>query len=269
MSKDRFQLTGNAAEVYEAQKVKAIFGPLARATLDMVSLTRDDRVLDLACGTGIVARTVQDRIAPATPIAGADLNEGMIATARRLTADQAGRFDWRVADAGALPFGDGAFTAVFCQQGIQFFPDDGAVVAEISRVLAPNGLIVLTVWSGPNAFFTEMAQALGRHAGAEVGQRSLAPFQYTRHARLQELILAAGFRDLSSRRVQVDRVVQQPETSIAQEILGNPVGATVSQLGDAVMRTVVAEIIAATTDYRRGDDLVFLQEAHLITARAG
>ena len=88
----------NAAAIYEEQKVKAIFGPLAAATLNAVSIFDADTILDVACGTGIMARCLRERLGPSVRISGADLNEGMIDTARALTSGDPDGFDWKIAD---------------------------------------------------------------------------------------------------------------------------------------------------------------------------
>jgi len=123
---DTFQLQGCAAQVYEEQNVPAMFAPLARATLDAFRVDEEDAVLDVACGTGVLARTARDRCGSRIHIAGVDLNEGMIATARLITEGFEPQIRWEVGDATKTPFKDGEFTVVFCQQGIQFFPDDQA-----------------------------------------------------------------------------------------------------------------------------------------------
>ena len=268
MPEETYQLQGNAAEIYETQKVKAIFGPLARATLDSVSLSKTERVLDLACGTGIMARTVRERLGPSVAVSGADLNPGMIAKARALTAGDEGEIKWHVSDVANLPFDDGAFTVVFCQQGVQFFPDDKAAVGEMRRVLEKGGMLFSTVWSGPNDFFTAMADALRRHVSPEVGERSLAPFRYGRQPELLRLLEEAGFAEVCSRTITVERVVSDPERNIELEILGNPVGPAVEAQGPEAMRTIVAEILDACEACRRGPDLVIPQETFLISARA-
>lgn len=121
MAKDTFQLAQGAAAAYEQQKVGAIFRPLAEATLAAVELSDSDIVLDVACGTGIVARVIRERVAPKAAITGVDLNEGMIETARAVTNDAAGAFQWRVGDVTDMPFADGAFNLAICQQGFSFF----------------------------------------------------------------------------------------------------------------------------------------------------
>lgn len=120
MSQETFQLAGNAAEIYEQQKVPAMFAPLAEATLDRVPLQRDDAILDVACGTGILARKARGRIGPAAKIAGIDLNDGMISIARNLDDDDARSCEWHISSVNDMPFDDGSFSKVFCQQGFQF-----------------------------------------------------------------------------------------------------------------------------------------------------
>ena len=178
MTHDQFQLEGSAAQIYENQKVGAIFGPLARATLDVVLLHPGDRVLDVACGTGIVARTIRDRYGADVAVTGSDLNAGMIEMARRTTSELDPPIDWAVADATDMPFDDRAFTVCMCQQGIQFIPDKRAALTEFRRVLSPGGRLAVSVWDGASTFFVAMADALRRHVGEAVADQSLAPFTY-------------------------------------------------------------------------------------------
>lgn len=128
---DGYQLSGSAARVYEDRKVKAIFGPLARATLEVVRLGPGDRLLDVACGTGIVARSVHERYGAGVTIAGVDLNESMIEMARTLTSGVVPAIEWVVADAADVPFADDAFSVCICQQGLQFMPDKTSAVREL------------------------------------------------------------------------------------------------------------------------------------------
>ena len=179
MPKETFQLADNAAEIYEEQKVPAVFRPLALATLEAVRINDDDKVLDVACGTGVVAREVAAQLGPSGSITGVDLNESMIQVARSITADVPANFQWVVADATTLPFETGTFSLVICQQGIQFFPDEQAALNEFRRILSPRGRVALTIWDGASDFAAALSDALSRHVGDDVAKRSLAPFQYS------------------------------------------------------------------------------------------
>ena len=107
--KSGFQLSGNAAAIYEEQKVPAMFAPLADATLNVVRLFDNDAVLDVACGTGILARKVRGKIGSQSRIVGIDLNEGMISTAKGLKDSVSQSCEWQTANATGLPFSDDTF----------------------------------------------------------------------------------------------------------------------------------------------------------------
>jgi SAM-dependent methyltransferase len=267
MARDTFQLAGNAAAIYEEQKVPAIFRPLAQATLDAVALRPDERVLDAACGTGIVAREALARLASAGNVTGFDLNAGMIDVARRLTAGDAKRCRWHVADVTALPFDDGSFSLVLCQQGFQFFPDEDAALRELHRVLAPGGRIVMSVWAGPSDFFTSLAGALSRHVSEAIGQQSLAPFVYAGLNTLPARMTKIGFADVNIHSLTVPRELMDPASAIPKEIMGNPVGPAVLAKGPDIMAKIVRDVMADTADAQRGGKLVAPQSANLIVAR--
>jgi ubiquinone/menaquinone biosynthesis C-methylase UbiE len=102
-----------------------------------------DRVLDVACGPGLVAGRVNQVSNATCKITGIDLNEAMITAAKKNP-----NIDWHLGSATELPFADDSFEVVFCQQGLQFFPDRAAAMREMRRVLTPGGQLSLNVW-GP------------------------------------------------------------------------------------------------------------------------
>ena len=95
------------------------------------------RALDLACGTGIVARRVAPRVAPGGSVAGLDVSPAMLAVARARAAAEGVEVTWDEGNATSLPYGDGAFDLALCQQGLQFFPDQPAALRELHRVPPP------------------------------------------------------------------------------------------------------------------------------------
>ena len=126
-------------ENYERELVGPLFRPWAELTVDEVNPGPAERVLDVACGTGIVARVAGERIGSGRGLVGVDISPGLLAVARAVAPD----IDWREGDAGALPLADGEqFEVVLCQQGLQFFPDKPAAAARLpSRsVLCPHRL---------------------------------------------------------------------------------------------------------------------------------
>jgi SAM-dependent methyltransferase len=119
---------GSAAEIYKRHMVPAIFGPWAEDLVACAAPQPGERVLDVACGTGVVARLVAQRVGPAGQVVGLDLNPGMLTVARALPPSQGAMIAWREGNASAIPLADAAFDLVLCQQGLQFFPDRPAAL---------------------------------------------------------------------------------------------------------------------------------------------
>ena len=138
---ETFQLQITAAELYEQKFVPAIFAEWAPLLIDAAGISPGQSVLDVGCGTGIVARQAADQLGDTGTVVGVDLNDAMLAVARRLRPD----IDWRKGDAGALPFPAGQFDAVLCQMALMFFPDRIAAMREMARVGRSGGVVALAV----------------------------------------------------------------------------------------------------------------------------
>ncbi len=160
-----FQLSTGAAESYERTFVPAMLAEWAEYLVDAADIAPGQAVLDIACGTGIVARTVSDRVEGVGRIVGLDLNEGMLAVARRIRTD----LEWHHGDAGDLPFPTGSFDVVLCQAGMMFFPDRVKALREMGRVATAGGTVAVQVWgrleSQPG--YGPFAETTARHAGPE------------------------------------------------------------------------------------------------------
>jgi hypothetical protein len=148
---ERWQLACGAAELYERYLVPAVTLPWALDLVDRVGVGPDARVLDLACGTGVVARTAASRVQGAGRVAALDLNPGMLTVARSLAPATGPSIEWYEGSALALPFDDGEFQVVLCQLGLQFFPDRRRALQEILRVLALGGRVGASVYSAMSA----------------------------------------------------------------------------------------------------------------------
>ncbi len=179
------------AQLYERHVVPGKFTPWAQ---DLIGRARPigpaDRVLDLGCGTGIVARKLRERLGGAARIVGVDANPGMLAHARELCPE----VDWREGNAMTLPFDDAAFDIVFCQEMLQFVPDRPAAVREILRVLSPGGRLLLSTWRAraEQPLYEAIGQVAERHLGSAVDKR----FSFGDDAELRRLLVDAGFADV-------------------------------------------------------------------------
>jgi ubiquinone/menaquinone biosynthesis C-methylase UbiE len=185
-------------EMYERALVVPLFQPWAEHLVSQVGIAPGESVLDVACGTGIVARIARERVGPAGRVVGIDVNAAMLAVARSVAPD----VDWREGDAGSLPVGDSErFDVVVCQQGLQFFPDRVTALSEMRRVLVPGGRIGLSTWRSDeeSTVLRELRRVAERHVGQIVDRRH----GYHDPHDLEKLMMDAGFDD-----VKVERVSQ-------------------------------------------------------------
>lgn len=232
-----FQLSTDAAEIYEAKFVPAIFAGWAPQLVEFAGVGVGDDLLDVACGTGIVARTARTVVGPGGSVVGVDLNESMLAVAGRV--DPA--VDWRHGDAAALPVADGAFDVVLCQMAFMFFPDPVAVLGEMRRAALPGGAVAALVPAALEAQpaygpFVDLAtEELGSRArpllGAYWSCGDLDAFT-TRFA-------DAGLTDVVADTRTGPARFDSPEDFVATEINGSPLAETtdasaIARLGETV-----------------------------------
>jgi ubiquinone/menaquinone biosynthesis C-methylase UbiE len=184
------QVTRSASEIYEEFFVPALFRQWAPIVADAAQVKAGQRVLDVACGTGILAREAAGRGAA---VSGLDRNEGMLAMARRMAPSIA----WKPGRAEQLPFADGSYDAVVSQFGLMFFDDRAEAVREMRRVLKPGGRLAVAVWdrldSSPG--YAAMAALLERLFGPRIAGELYAPFALGDPAALRALLADAGFAD--------------------------------------------------------------------------
>jgi demethylmenaquinone methyltransferase/2-methoxy-6-polyprenyl-1,4-benzoquinol methylase len=168
----QFQLQGNAAERYERWVVPFVSHPMVLPLLDLTGLRPGERVLDLATGTGVLARLAARRVVPGGAVTGLDLNDEMLKVARELPLPPGLKIEWRQGSAQALPFDDGVFDAVTISFGLRNVVDHAAGLREMARVTRPGGRLVVCEFSTPtNGLFATvykeyLMQALPRIAGA-------------------------------------------------------------------------------------------------------
>ncbi|MCA1644703.1 MAG: class I SAM-dependent methyltransferase [Chloroflexi bacterium] len=197
MSKqEQWQLDGGAAELYQRYLVPAITAFWAADLADRAALRQGERALDVACGTGVVARVAAERVGSTGSVAALDINPGMLAVARSLPAATGASIEWHEGSALALPFADATFDVALCQLGLQFLPDRDAALREMRRVLVPDGRLVFNVF-GPiehNPATQALADALDRHVGphASVAKRTEHALADTEE--LRTLVTGASFR---------------------------------------------------------------------------
>jgi ubiquinone/menaquinone biosynthesis C-methylase UbiE len=192
------QYGGNAAENYERYFVPTIGMAWATALLDAAELRPGYRVLDVACGTGVVTRLTAERVGPDGAVAGLDINPAMLAVARSVPSSGAA-IEWHEASAESLPLADGSFDVVLSSLGLQFVPDKASALREIQRVLAPDGQLAIATVGPTPPLFAILEQALARHVKPEAAGFVGAVFSLHEPHELEKPTSGAGFRHVDVR----------------------------------------------------------------------
>ena len=256
-----WQVSGNAAEVYEKYFVPAIFGRWVRQMVDTSQIASGDLVLDVGCGTGVLAREAADHVAEESQITGLDCNAGMLAVARRLRP----QINWCQGDATALPFADASYDVVMSQFSLMYFPDQTTALKEMMRVLRSGGRLVVAVW-GPYeratgyVILTEIAQ---RQCGQAAVDVLTAPFALGDKNRLIALCKAASINNAVV--TLREGIISYPtiEVFVETEVKGSPLEAL---LDAESYQGLMQEAQEKLQQFCQGGEVIMPMDAFIITA---
>jgi SAM-dependent methyltransferase len=260
--RERWQVSTEAAEVYESCFVPAIFGAWAGPVADAAGIGAGDSVLDVGCGTGVLAREARRRVGQEGRVVGLDLNEGMLAVAARTEP----KIEWRQGDAASLPFEDASFGVVVSQFALMYFPDRATSLSEMWRTLAPGGRLAIAVWAPIDRArgYQILVDIAACQCGAEAADVLAAPFVLGDQAELAKLFVNSG---ISGANVTLhEGSIQFPsiEEFIRIEVQGSPLADMVS---DDAMETLAAHSESALAEFVvPSGEIVMPMDAHIVTA---
>ena len=264
-----WEVDDDAAELYEEYFVPVIFAPWADRLVDRAGLEAGDRVLDVATGTGIVARRAAGEVGDDGTVVGVDIDEGMLEVARDRSRNLGPAIEWREGDAADLPFRDNEFDAVFCQQGLQLFDDPLAALDEMRRVLSPDGVAVLAVWRSVeySPGYVVLADALDRHLEEGDGEMMRSPFDAWNTAELRELVRDAGFDDVTATIGFGTERFPSIEEFVRREVVITPLAARFESTDPSVRSALIEDVEDGLGDYVDDEGLVFPHQLSVVTAR--
>ena len=255
-----------APENYERYFVPAIGAPFAADLVESAGLQPGERVLDVACGTGIVARLAAPRVGRSGSVTGLDLNPGMLAVARSVTPSETA-IEWRQANAEAIPLSDEAFDVVFCQFGLQFVSDKLKALREMRRVLVHNGRLAINLPGPTPELFAIIDDALARHIGPNAAGFVHAVFSLHDVREIQHLLETAGFRE-DVTRANV-KTVQAPSAAnfLWGYVHSTPLAGIVAQASDEARILLERDVVRASERFVDSQGLSFEQGVVVAIAR--
>jgi ubiquinone/menaquinone biosynthesis C-methylase UbiE len=276
MTLDRhgWQLQDTSAELYQRYLVPAVTLRWARDLVERIRLQQGDRVLDVACGTGAVARLAASAVGEGGRVAALDVNRGMLAVGSSLPPPDGAAIEWCEGSADALPSGDGEFDVVLCQLGLQFFPDRLAALREMRRVQAPGGRLGASVYTAidRNPAAHALAEAVDRHLGDGASRAKRSEHSLADSAELRDLLEAAGFAG-----VRIETVTRTMRFASVDEWVGiqfaaTPLAALVADRDPAQRERLIglvgADVGEALPAPAEAGSFTFPQEVHVALAGA-
>jgi ubiquinone/menaquinone biosynthesis C-methylase UbiE len=260
---ETFQIPLETAEIYESKFVPALFADWAPHVVDMGDVATGQSILDVACGTGIVARTAAQRVGPDGRVVGVDLNQAMLTVAERVCPG----IELRQADVTDLPFDNVTFDVVLCQMALMFFPDSQAAIRDMRRVVKPQGTVVIMVPSSLDAqpAYRPLVELAARHAGPEAVAMLSAYWTCGDLDDLLHTVRTAELNVLSTRTRMGTARFASIDEFVAVEVESTPVR---ERLTDHEYDTLRREANTILQDFITADGTAEIPiEGHLLAAR--
>lgn len=264
---DGWQLAGDSADCYERYLATA-FAPWARALALAAGAREGARVLDVACGTGILARQAAGIVGPQGAVAGIDINPAMLRVAREVSADLQPAIDYRQASAMDLPFPDRSFDAVCSEQALTFFPDAVRALGEMRRVLADGGQAAVSLCR-PIRYcpaYVILADMLDRHVSPDAGTMMRSPFSTWSATEVRGLFSAAGFERVHVRIEIASLRYPSVEEFLLREAASSPLADPVGSLDPAARGRLVHDLETALADRTDDDGVACAVEVYVVMA---
>jgi ubiquinone/menaquinone biosynthesis C-methylase UbiE len=254
----------NAAENYEKYFVPVIGGPFGADLIEDARLEPGERVLDMACGTGTIARLAAARVAPTGFVSALDVNAAMLSVARSITATLP--IKWYETAAESIPLPDNSFDVVLCQMGLQFFEDKAAALREAHRVLRPGGRLCINT-PMPNQLFDVLDREIARHVSKEASAFVHAVFSLNDPQELRDLLTGAGFEPEKIRVHRKQLQLPSARDFMWQYIYCTPLMALLPQSGNEQTQALECAVVRGWQPWAAADGMSYEQSVLVGSAR--
>jgi ubiquinone/menaquinone biosynthesis C-methylase UbiE len=268
MAETNLSFSGSIPQLYDRYLGPVFFEPYAIDLARRVAAHAPGRVLEMACGTGIVTQQLRAHLAPEVEIVATDLSQPMLDYARTKLATLK-NVDWRQADIAALPFPDASFASVVCQFGLMFVPDKQAAFREARRVLSKGGLFAFNVWDSidANPFAHIQHETLAKLFPADPPQ-FFTPFSFHDHEVLRQLLTTHDFGNVHLETVTLEARSESAKDLATGFIQGTPLSAAIQERG-ASFDPIIEAVAEALAQHGGAAPFRSTLQAVVVTARAG
>ena len=241
--------TGRSAENYQRDFVPLIATPVSKDLLLAAALQPGERVLDVACGTGHIARAAAERVGSTGTVTGVDIAPDMIEVAQSVPVPGDANVDWQVSDAAALPIPDASVDVVLCQMGLMFMENRAGAAAEMRRVLAPSGRLVINTPGRIPPFFEALERAIVEHISADLGGFVSAVFSMHDPDDVACLLREAGLRDVASSVLTTTVRLPAPAEFLWKYIGLTPMATIIEQAPDKARSALESRFVSEAQKY--------------------
>jgi SAM-dependent methyltransferase len=263
----------SAMSIYDEIMVPRLFDPWAELLLDQLNLQNGQAVLDIACGPGTVTRRAAHSVGRSGRVTGCDLSPSMLQLARgKAASDTSAPIEYLECSADSLDVPDDSFDVVTCQQGLQFFPDRPAALAEMRRALRPGGSLGVAVWCAIEDCppFAALKNALGSILGLETAKAYEAgPWGFGDADALALLVSDSGFTNVHVARYELPFVFEGGPRQLLLTLRAASVATTLNELPEAKLLALATAVELAARPITFDGVVRSHAASHVVTAQVG
>ncbi len=256
----------NPAENYEKYFVPVIGEPLAKDLIEIADLDEGEKILDVACGTGVIARMAAKQVGSKGKVEGLDVNPAMLAVAKSITPKKE-KIQWVEASATSIPLPDDSFDVVMCQMGLQFVDDKNAALKEMYRVMNPEGRLVFNLPGPIGPMLEVMDKALEKHIGQDAARFVEVVFSLHDPEEIKNLLIRAGFHDFEIQQKVKTLRLPAPKDFLWQYINSTPLAVIVSKADEKSCAALEYEVVNEWQKFVDNGGMRYEQKFSIATAK--
>jgi len=256
-----FQLEGSGPSIYEKVMVPLWFGRWAEALIELVDLRTSERVLDIACGTGVTTRLAKEKVGSKGRVDGLDINSPMLVMAKEL----AGSLDinWVESDVCNSGLPSETFDVILSQHGYHYFPDKAQALAEFLRLLVPGGRLAFSIWDGHSPYTRALCAAVDRHISPQIAEKQRSQRETPSAEVLQSQLSDQGFCDVTIHRQELVIDVPIAAEFVPLHLGSMPIAGAFFALAEDARAALISDVADTLSEYVQGDRLVYPDAVHV------